>query len=57
MTSAVWILMVVTHVNSGSSVAFEEFDNKQACDAAAVQIRVMGESVNARCVSKSGALQ
>lgn len=57
MIASVWVLMVVTHVNAGSAVAFEDFDNKQACESAAVQIRIMGDSVNAKCVSKSGSLQ
>lgn len=57
MNTAAWVLMALTHVNSGSQVSFQEFDNEQSCTVAAqALVRIAAaenEKVRVQCVSKA----
>jgi hypothetical protein len=57
MNSAAWVLMALAHVNSGSQVSFQEFDNQASCNVAGKALVAMattaGEKLLVRCVSKA----
>ena len=53
---AVWILIVVTHVNAGAVVTFQEFNTQSACTVAQgavyAGVKENGYGVYAQCVPK-----
>lgn len=57
MNTAAWVLMALAHVNGGSQVSFQEFDNQQSCGAAGKALVAMattaGDRLLVRCVSKA----
>ncbi|SAL06103.1 hypothetical protein AWB81_07446 [Caballeronia arationis] len=58
MIDPAWILIGMSHVDSGSTTTFQEFENKRACDAGMNMVVAMatasGDKVRANCISKSG---
>jgi hypothetical protein len=51
----IWILVVTSYIsNGGGMVAFQEFTERSACEAARVQVLKMDNlrNINAICVSK-----
>ncbi|MBB3004388.1 hypothetical protein FHX57_006770 [Paraburkholderia tropica] len=48
MTTSVvtWVLLAVSHVNAGTSVAMQEFYDRPACEYAASAIRQMSDDTS-----------
>ena len=51
---AIWILIVIFHVHSGSNIEFQEFTTKERCEAARSHIQRVNEfaSQTVTCMQK-----